>query len=47
MMVEQNAKQALQISDHAIVLVLGRKRNEGIGQELLTNEEIKQLYLGG
>jgi branched-chain amino acid transport system ATP-binding protein len=45
-MVEQNAKQALQISDHAVVLELGRKRLEGTGQEILNNEEVKRAYLG-
>jgi branched-chain amino acid transport system ATP-binding protein len=45
-MVEQNAKQALQIAHHAIVLELGRKRLEGTGQEILKNEEVKHAYLG-
>jgi len=45
-MVEQNAKQALQISNHAVVLELGRKRLEGTGQEILNNEEVKRAYLG-
>ena len=47
LIVEQNAKKALQISDHAIVLELGRKRFEGTGQEVLSNPELKKLYLGG
>jgi len=45
-MVEQNAKQALQIAHHAVVLELGRKRLEGTGQEILRNEEVKHAYLG-
>jgi branched-chain amino acid transport system ATP-binding protein len=45
-MVEQNAKQALQIAHHAVVLELGRKRLEGTGQEILKNEEVKHAYLG-
>lgn len=45
-MVEQNAKQALQIAHHAILLELGRKRLEGTGQEILKNEEVKHAYLG-
>jgi branched-chain amino acid transport system ATP-binding protein len=45
-MVEQNAKQALQIAHHGIVLELGRKRLEGTGQEILKNEEVKHAYLG-
>lgn len=45
-MVEQNAKQALQIAHHAIVLEMGRKRMEGSGREILENEEVKRAYLG-
>lgn len=46
-LVEQNAKKALEISDHAIVLEMGRKRFEGTGQEIMNNEQVKRLYLGG
>jgi branched-chain amino acid transport system ATP-binding protein len=45
-MVEQNAKQALQVAHHAIVLELGRKSLEGTGQEILNNEDVKRSYLG-
>lgn len=47
MLVEQNAKQALEIADHAMVLVLGKKRFEGTGREILASDEVKRLYLGG
>ena len=47
LMVEQNAKRALEISDHAFVLELGRNRFEGTGQGLLGNPEVRQHYLGG
>jgi branched-chain amino acid transport system ATP-binding protein len=47
MIVEQNAKKALSISDHAVVLVLGRTGFEGTGQEIANNEEVKRHYLGG
>jgi branched-chain amino acid transport system ATP-binding protein len=47
LMVEQNAKKALSISHHGIVLVLGRKGFEGTGQEIANNEEVKRHYLGG
>jgi ABC-type branched-subunit amino acid transport system ATPase component len=47
MMVEQNTKKALSVSDHGIVLVLGEKGFEGTGQEILNNEEVKRHYLGG
>jgi len=45
-MVEQNAKQSLEISHHAIVLELGRKRLEGTGRDILNDEEVKHAYLG-
>jgi len=47
LMVEQNAKRALEISDRAFVLELGRNRFEGTGQELLDNPEVRRHYLGG
>ncbi len=47
LMVEQNAKRALEISDRAFVLELGRNRFEGSGQELLDNPEVRRHYLGG
>jgi len=46
-LVEQNAKAALEVSDHAIVLELGKKRFEGTGKEIMSNEKVKKLYLGG
>jgi branched-chain amino acid transport system ATP-binding protein len=46
-MVEQNAKQALAISDRGIVLELGRLRMEGPATELLANVGVRQVYLGG
>jgi branched-chain amino acid transport system ATP-binding protein len=46
-MVEQNAKQALAISDYGFALELGRKRMEGRAADLLSDPEVKQLYLGG
>jgi ABC-type branched-subunit amino acid transport system ATPase component len=47
MMVEQNAKQALEISDYAYLLVDGINRTEGTGREILENTDIRKLYLGG
>jgi branched-chain amino acid transport system ATP-binding protein len=47
LIVEQNAKRALSISHHAIVLELGKKRFEGTGEEIMHNEQVKRLYLGG
>jgi len=47
LMVEQNAKKALEISHRAFVLELGRNRFEGTGRALLENPEVRQHYLGG
>ncbi len=47
LIVEQNAKRALSISHHAIVLELGQKRFEGTGEEIMHNQQVKRLYLGG
>jgi branched-chain amino acid transport system ATP-binding protein len=47
LMVEQNAKRALQISDRAFVLELGRNRFEGTGRALLDDPDVRQHYLGG
>ncbi|MBI4635603.1 MAG: ABC transporter ATP-binding protein [Candidatus Rokubacteria bacterium] len=46
-LVEQNAARALAIADRAYVLELGRNRFEGTGPRLLSDPEVKQLYLGG
>lgn len=47
MLVEQNAAQALAISDRAYVLVLGRVVMSGRASDVLANEQIRHLYLGG
>jgi neutral amino acid transport system ATP-binding protein len=46
-MVEQNARRALAMSDLGYVLDLGRNRFRGPGRELLENTEVADLYLGG
>ncbi len=46
-MVEQNAKQALSISDRGYVLVTGQNKFEGSGQELLQDSEVRRSFLGG
>jgi neutral amino acid transport system ATP-binding protein len=46
-MVEQNARRALAMSDRGYVLDLGRNRFEGEGKELLEDENVAELYLGG
>ncbi len=47
LMVEQNAKHALQLSDRGYVLATGRNRFEGSGQDLLSDPQVAKLYLGG
>ncbi len=47
LLVEQNARQALKMSHHGIVLENGRVRLTGTGVEVLHNPEIGALYLGG
>jgi branched-chain amino acid transport system ATP-binding protein len=47
LMVEQNAKRALEISDFGVVLELGRTRMEGKARELLADPRVGQLFLGG
>jgi neutral amino acid transport system ATP-binding protein len=46
-MVEQNARRALAMSDRGYVLDVGTNRFEGAGRELLTDEKVVELYLGG
>ncbi len=46
LLVEQNAKLALQHADHAYVLEAGRVVLEGKAKELATNERVRQAYLG-
>jgi len=45
-MVEQNAKQALSISDRGYVLVTGQNKFEGSGNELLKDPEVRRSFLG-
>ena len=46
-MVEQNARRALSMSDRGYVLDLGKNAFEGEGRKLLSDEKVAQLYLGG
>jgi ABC-type branched-subunit amino acid transport system ATPase component len=46
-MVEQNARRALAMSDRGYVLDLGTNRFEGAGKELLDDPKVAELYLGG
>ena len=46
-LVEQNSRMALALSSYAYVLENGHIALEGPSKELMTNEHVKRLYLGG
>ena len=46
LMVEQNAKQALNISDRGYILVTGENKFSGTGKELLNDPEVRRSFLG-
>ena len=45
--VEQNVRRLLQLSDRAYVMALGRNRFEGAGKDLLSDQEIVAVFIGG
>jgi branched-chain amino acid transport system ATP-binding protein len=47
LIVEQNAKAVLELADKAYVLELGKNKLEGRGKDLLKDERVSKLYLGG
>ena len=47
LMVEQNARQALNIADRGYVLVTGENKFSGVGKELLNDPEVRRSFLGG
>lgn len=47
LIVEQNARQALNIADRGFVLVQGRNRYTDTGQSLLANPDVRKSFLGG
>ena len=47
LMVEQNARQALNIADHGFVLVQGRNAFTDTGEALVANPEVRRSFLGG
>ena len=47
LLVEQNARKALQIADRAYVLETGSVTLEGTGAELAKSDEVRKAYLGG
>ena len=46
LLVEQNAAQSLQISDHGVVLVAGEVAVSGPAEDILANRRVGELYLG-
>lgn len=46
LLVEQNVRQSLKLSDRAYVMENGKIIMEGKGQDLLNSEEIRKAYLG-
>ena len=46
LVVEQNARKALQLADRGYVMERGNIVLEGTGEELLNNEEVERMYLG-
>ncbi|HBP53549.1 MAG TPA: ABC transporter ATP-binding protein [Synechococcus sp. UBA8638] len=47
LIVEQNARQALSLADKGFVLVQGKNRFTGTGQDLLDDPDVRQSFLGG
>lgn len=47
LLVEQNARKALEMADRGYVLEMGRNRYAGVAKDLLGNPEVGKLYLGG
>lgn len=47
LLVEQNARKALQIADRAYVLETGSITLSGTGAELASSDAVKKAYLGG
>ena len=46
LLVEQNAKRALEVSDRAVLLVAGREVFNGRAEDLLSNSDLAKMYLG-
>jgi len=47
LMVEQNARQALEIADKGFVLVQGENKYTDTGKALLENDDVRKAFLGG
>lgn len=47
LLIEQNVRAGLEIATRGVVMEAGRVRLEGTGQEVLSNPQMRALYLGG
>ena len=47
LLVEQNVKQALRLADHCFILAEGRNQVDGSAQDLLNDNVVGEIYLGG
>ncbi len=47
LMAEQNARQALRVSDYAYLLEVGEIRGGGSAREMEASAEVRRVYLGG
>lgn len=47
LLVEQNVRAGLELATHGVVMEAGRVRLEGTGAEILSNPQMRALYLGG
>jgi branched-chain amino acid transport system ATP-binding protein len=47
LLVEQNARKAFQVADRGYVLEIGKIVLAGSGEELSSNEKVREAYLGG
>ena len=46
-LVEQNVNMAMRVADYMYVMEAGQLKMEGVPQEVMRDEDIKQAYLGG
>ncbi|MFV1991605.1 MAG: ABC transporter ATP-binding protein, partial [Acidimicrobiales bacterium] len=46
LMIEQNARQGLEVSHRGYVMELGRQTYEGLAQDLLANDSVRRAFLG-
>jgi branched-chain amino acid transport system ATP-binding protein len=47
LLVEQNARMALQAASYGYIMESGKVVLDGTAEELVNNEDVKEFYLGG